>query len=272
MPEGDTVFKLATYLQPVLRGHRLHAGSEICERRTRLDGRVVGDVFAHGKHLFIALDDRYLLRSHLGMWGTWHSYAAHEEWQKPRRQASVVLRTDARTLVCFNAREIELLRSDGLRRRDLADHLGPDLLATTPDLDDMLRRARLIAGPADAIADVLLNQRIATGIGNVYKSETLFVCGVHPLTPLHAVTDDVLEALFATAAALLGRNTVGGPRQTRRANDEAGMLWVYGRTGRPCLRCDTVVRSARLGVRQRSTFWCPACQRQPADAVRIAGH
>ena len=112
----------------------------------------------------------------------------------------------------------------------------------------------------------LLDQRVATGIGNVYKSEVLFVCSLHPRTGLGDVADDALSGLYREAATLLGRNVGGGPRVTRRAADEAGLLWAYGRTAQPCLRCDTRIVSARLGRRQRSTFWCPGCQPGPAVA------
>jgi endonuclease-8 len=261
MPEGDTVFKLAGYLRAELGGRRLAAGAVRGRPDAALAGARIGEVYARGKHLFIELGGGRLLRSHLGMWGSWHGYLPHERWHKPRRQASIVLDLGERVFVCFNALEVEILRDAGVRQRKLDVVLGPDLLAPAPDFDLIVRRARELAAVDTLVVDVLLDQRIACGVGNVYKSEVLFVEGRHPQTPLGALDDPALDALYRQAARLLRRNVHGGPRVTRRANDRAGRLWVYGRSGRPCLHCDVVIASARLGRGQRSSFWCPACQR-----------
>ena len=260
MPEGDTIFKLAEYLRPELSGRRLVAGQVRGAESANLAGRRIDQVFAKGKHLFITLDDRRLLRSHLGMWGSWHGYAPGEPWQKPRRQASVILDLGERVFVCFNPLQVEILRETGVRRRLLDVALGPDLLAAQTDFDGILARARGIAAEDTPIVDVLLNQRIATGIGNVYKSEVLFIERLDPHTSLGCLDDDRLLRLYRCARRLLGRNLNGGPRVTRRATDDASRLWVYGRTGQPCLACDDVIHSAKLGQGLRSTFWCPLCQ------------
>jgi endonuclease-8 len=260
MPEGDTVHKLEAYLRPALRGRRLVAGTAQAGGTVDLAGRRVGEVFANGKHLFIGLDDGELLRSHLGMWGSWHAYAPGESWRKPSRQAAIVLDTGERVFVCFNPLQVELLRKAGVRRRRLDVTLGPDLLTAEVDFDAVLARAHALSDGNRLIVDLLLDQRIAGGIGNVYKSEVLFLEGLHPETPVGDLPDGKLLDLYRRASELLGRNVRGGPRITRRAADDAGRLWVYGRTGQPCLRCDSAIRSARLGKGLRSTFWCPSCQ------------
>lgn len=260
MPEGDTIFKLAEYLGPALTGRVLGDGSRVSMSHAELAGQRVGAVFAHGKHLFIEIGDVCVLRNHLGMWGSWHGYRPDEAWHRPARRASIVLDVVDRVYVCFNAREVELLRSRGVRQRILGRYLGPDLLATSPAFESMPQRARQRLDGATPLADVLLDQRVATGIGNVYKSEVLYVTRQHPQTRLDATDDATLDAIYRAAADLLAANVHGGPRITRRANDEAGILWVYGRTAQPCLSCDTPIVSARVGRRQRSTFWCPRCQ------------
>lgn len=267
MPEGDSVFKLAAYLAPELSGRRL-VGGLVGGRASRggavdLTGRRIGAVFARGKHLFIELGDGELLRSHVGMWGSWHGYGPDEPWQRPRRQAAIVLDTGERVFACFNPLQVEILREAGVRRRRLAIALGPDLLAPRIDLDGILARAHALCAPEAPVVDLLLDQRVATGIGNVYKSEVLFLEGLDPLTRVGRLEDNRLRALYARACKLLGRNLRGGPRSTRHTGDDAGRLWVYGRGGRPCLRCDTPIRSARLGKGLRSTFWCPTCQPAP---------
>ena len=261
MPEGDTVHKLAGYLGSALKGRQLVAGYARTTQSIDLAGSRIGRVFSRGKHLFIELDQDRLLRSHLGMWGSWHVYASGEPWQKPRRQGSILLDIGEREFVCFNAAAVEILRRAGIRAHVLDATIGPDLLANPVDYQRIFLRAREFASGDTPILDVLLDQRVACGIGNVYKSEVLFLSGCHPETPLEDLSDKHITRMYALASRLLSRNTRGGPRVTRMANDDASRLWVYGRAGRPCLQCDAIIRSAKLGKALRSTYWCPGCQR-----------
>ena len=260
MPEGDTVFKLAAYLRPQLLGRTLGRGSLYGLRRDDLCGRQVSDVYARGKHLFVELDARQLLRSHLGMYGSWHTYAPGEAWQKPARRAALVLNTGERLFVCFDPLQIEMLRRGGVRERRLDAALGPDLLATEVDLAAVLARAHALGDAHAPVVDLLLDQRIAGGIGNVYKSEVLFLEQIDPHLAIGCLDDKQILALYRRAHELLRENVSGGPRVTRRAPDDAGELWVYGRNGQPCLCCDSVIRSDRVGRGLRTTFWCPHCQ------------
>jgi endonuclease-8 len=262
MPEGDTVHKLANYLRPRLQGEALTGGRLRHADRLELAGRRVAEVQARGKHLFIALDDGRSLRSHLGMYGSWHRYARGEPWRRPVRQAGLVLETRSDVYVCFNPKEVELLATRGLRERDLQAHLGPDLIAEDADPAALAQRARTRLEPQTPLVDVLLDQRVACGIGNVYKSELLFLACEPPLRPLAEVEDTALGALYTRATALLRKNLYGGPRTTRWTGRDGGTLWVYGRKGQSCLRCGSPIRQALLGRDQRSTYWCERCQKR----------
>lgn len=266
MPEGDTIHKIARWLDARLTSQQLESVSAADPAVSRhCSGRRVSSVRALGKHLFIDLDNDHALRSHLGMYGSWHFYAPDEEWRKPRRQASLVMETADMSYVCFNAREVEVVRSPSVRERIIDSRLGPDLIGEEADPDYLVQRARQLMEPDALIADVLLDQRVSSGIGNVYKSEVLFIEGWLPQTPLEHMADDALACCFSTAADLLRRNLGGGKRVTRFEGDKAGRLWVYGRTGLPCLRCDDgKVAAKRMGRHHRGTFWCPACQALPA--------
>lgn len=261
MPEGDTIHKVAAAMAPELEGRELQGGRLREVPGAPFAGRVVSGLSVHGKHLFIELDGVEVLRVHLGMTGSWHRYAPGERWTRPARQASVVLETAADVFVCFNAKEVVLMRARGARHKDLGARLGPDLLGNDPDYAEILRRAR--ARPASLPAvDLLLDQSISSGIGNVYKSEVLFMHRVHPETPVEALDDATVVAMFRTAAGLLRQNLGGGSRVTRFPRDRAGRLWVYNRAGKPCLECDTPVVHTRSGRHQRGTWHCPACQRK----------
>ncbi len=261
MPEGDTIHKIANFLAPCLDQQpvvdlRL---ADVSAARKCI-GRRVSDVVARGKHLFIEFDNGLALRSHLGMHGSWHRYPGGAEWQRPRAQLSVALVTAGWEYVCFNAKEVEIVRIPSVRERIVHGRLGPDLIADRIDPGIIARRAREFVEADELLADALLDQRVASGIGNVYKSDILFIERFAPDTRMAEVDDDDLGRCFATAAELLRRNLGGGRRVTRFEGDGAGSLWVYGRGDLPCLRCDTPIASRRLGRHHRGTYWCPSCQ------------
>jgi endonuclease-8 len=147
-----------------------------------------------------------------------------------------------------------------VRERVLDARLGPDLIATVVDPARLLARAREFDTGDTLLIDTLLDQRVAAGIGNVYKSELLFLEGLAPTRRLSETSDAQLGSMYQRAAELLAANTEGGPRRTRDVGHDGGTLWVYGRADHPCLHCGTPVRRALLGRHQRSTYWCPTCQ------------
>lgn len=260
VPEGDTIHKIAVFLDRELRGNpvrrvwlRAAFGASIGPRR-------VCRVSSEGKHLFVTFDDCRQLRSHLGLYGSWHRYRRGERWRKPARQACIVIETEVMVYVCFNAKEVQWLRSNGFERADHGHRLGPDLITDDLEADEIPRRAAALLSPETAIVDLLLDQRIAAGIGNVYKSEVLFLERQSPLQCLRDLRHEQILALYRHAALLLRENLGGGPRATRDDRDGRGRLWVYGRVDLPCLRCGTPVRRDTLGANPRSTYWCACCQ------------
>ncbi|MEM9533858.1 MAG: DNA-formamidopyrimidine glycosylase family protein [Pseudomonadota bacterium] len=267
MPEGDTIHKIANYLAPKLTDQTLDS-LRIAQRgdqardQARLAGLRIVDVRAHGKHLYIDLADGSSIRSHLGMHGSWHRYPQDTPWRKPAHWATLVARVNREDYVCFNAKEVELVNTPSVREHILSARLGPDLTGSTPIAPaTLVARARAIEAPDAIVADALLNQQVASGIGNVYKSEVLFLAGLHPTQALAETPDEVLAVCFESAAQLLRSNLHGGKRITRREGDHAGRLWVYRRAGLPCLRCDDTIEYARIGRHHRSTYWCSSCQR-----------
>ena len=261
MPEGDTVHKIALALRPLLQGERIVSARTRRRDEPSLVGCRVTGVSSHGKHLLLTVDDGRSLRSHLGMYGSWHRYRRGERWQKPPWQASLVLETATVVVVCFNASAVEILEPGGARRMDLFRRVGPDLLADGVVVGDVVRRAREFLEPDTPLVDVLLDQRVASGIGNVYKSELLFMAGRPPMIRLQEIEDPELQALYQQARQVLIRNLGGGPRTTRFVADGRGRLWVYGRAGRACFGCENPIRHDRLGRHVRPTYWCGVCQR-----------
>lgn len=263
MPEGDTIFRAAANLRKVLDGRRIEtaiARPEVGDIQS-LRGAMVSSVEARGKHLIIHFDHRIVLHSHMGMTGSWHIYPLGHPWKKPESQAVVTLKTDRYCVVCFTPKQIRIMTERELLRDPYLQRLGPDILG--PPIENDVLIARFRSQRHRPIGETLLNQTVVSGIGNVYKSELLFCEGIHPLTPTVTLSDDDLFKLRDLAAFLLRRNLENGPRRTRFRGDEQ-KLWVYGRRGEPCLKCDATVELIRQGDLARSTYYCPTCQpREP---------
>ncbi len=255
MPEGDTIHRAAIRMRPALAGHALtrFEAARLAGDRPAL-GEVIEDVEARGKHLLIHFSGGITLRTHMKMTGSWHLYRDGERWRKGAHLARAVVGGDGGWLgVCFQAPVVETYHR-ALGEPVALATLGPDLTGPAPDLDLAVARAAL-AAPGTELGDALLDQRIAAGIGNVYKSEVCFLHGIDPFTPVADVAPEVLHRIFDTSHRLLVANLGRSNRVTYR-----GGVAVYGRRGQACFRCGSVVRMRRQGEMARSTYWCPTCQ------------
>jgi endonuclease-8 len=262
MPEGDTILRTARALDRALTGHALvrFEAPRLVGRRPRPGATVTG-VEARGKHLLIHFDDGLSLHTHMRMTGSWHLYRPGAPWRKSPGAARAVVEVASAVAVCFSAPVVEII-SEPDRHPALAA-LGPDLAQDGADLDDAVARMDRLLPPTIEIGEALLDQRVACGVGNVYKSEVLFACGIDPSTPLAELPPARRRQLLETASRLLRANLDGWSRTTITSGTPrsgSGGLAVYGRVGRPCRRCGTPVRSRRQGDGARVTYWCPACQ------------
>lgn len=266
---------MATLLRPLLEGQllcRVHLRD--VARSQELSGQHLLQVETYGKHTIFHLEDQHLLRVHLGMHGSWHRYSVGEAWRRPKSQALVVFETKAAVVVCFEAMEVELFPTSHRRWHRQLCALGPDLLSEPePDWSLILQRARSYSGAH--LGELLIDQRVAAGLGNVYKSELAFMgplrkCEFTPsersLSPWLAQEesdDTTLVGLFQRGRRLLKANLGGWPRTTRAPADQVGRLrlYVYGRTQAPCWRCRTPLKCSPQGLQNRLTYWCPTCQR-----------
>lgn len=276
MPEGDTLRRTADVLGRALVGEEVaRAWSRpVGPQLIRVEGSRVSAVRNQGKHLLIDFDLGLTLHTHLGMHGSWHRYRPGERWRRPRGSAVAMLETGRTVAVCFDAPVVELLDTRALALHPSLAALGPDLLAEPPDIEAAVARLRAAERAEVSVAEALLDQRAVAGIGNVYRSEVLWQVSLPPLLPVGELDDATLRSVLATAAALMRANLTGGQRVTTRDalgaapgsdGQRRGMrrLNVYGRTGRPCPRCASLIRSGTLGSPPRRVYWCPRCQAQP---------
>lgn len=265
MPEGDTILRTARALHDALAGRTVtRFGSSRPEiaagaRRYRIVGRTVERVEARGKHLLVRFAGGPVLHSHMRMTGSWHVYRLGTPWRASAALARAVIETGDRVAVCFAAPVVEWLTPAQEAAHPSLRTLGPDVLA--PGFDAAAARTRLRALADRPIGDALVDQRALAGIGNVYKSEALFLAGVSPFATVGSLDDATLDRVVATAAKLMRANAgpVPRPRVTRRTLAGA-KVWVYGRSGEPCLRCGATVAMKRQGELARSTYFCPSCQ------------
>lgn len=259
MPEGDSIHRIAALLGPRLTGRRLERVTTKGLVR-EVSGRTVTRVTAHGKHLVIELDNGAYLRAHLGMNGRFRVYdrAAGEQMLarlSPGR-ASLALVTAEGVYVWIGAPSVEVSRLRDPRHGMAVGTLGPDVIDRGFDIRAAAERASQHG--ARMIGDVLLDQRVVAGIGNIYKCESLFSAGIDPRTPVGQLDARTLETIYAVAHRLMTASVessdapmVGSPRR-----DHA----VYGRTGKPCLRCGSSIACYSLGDPPRWTWSCPICQ------------
>jgi endonuclease-8 len=278
MPEGDTIVRTARTLQLAIGGRHVTSFETVLPKLGRvnddtpLTGRTVESVDAEGKWLLIRFSGDLILLTHMLMSGSWHIYRPGERWQRGRSHMRIVIGTAAMLAIAFDVPVAEFHTAKTLARRRGLHPLGPVVLKD--DFDAQQAVANLAARPDLGIGAALMNQSLLAGLGNVFKSEVCFVCGIHPFRKVASLAHSGIEELVAAARKLMLENvstyssghivTVPGIRQsirhTTRSADPDQNLWVYRRKGRPCRRCGAAIESQKDRYDARVTFWCPACQ------------
>ncbi len=273
MPEGDTIFRAAATLQRALGGHRVERFESVFPALTRVHedhpfvGATIDRVHSLGKHLLMQFSNGFVLRTHMRMNGSWHIYRRGEKWRRPARDMRVLVATADFEAVGFDIPVAEFIKESSMTKHAVLAKLGPDVLDEEFDRDEALRSLK--ERSSSEIAEALLNQQVMAGLGNVYKSEVLFMCRVNPFMAVASLTDEQVACLVDTGRKLLRLNvssslapmtTYTGYRRTTRRSDPGERLWVYGRGRLPCRRCGTAIAAKKQGAGARLTYWCPRCQ------------
>lgn len=266
MPEGDTIHGAALRLQAAFGSDPL---ASFEGPRVRGPQPVPGSsmrITAAGKHLLVGFDGGVTLHTHLGMDGWWRVERTPgrpaPRSGPPGQGLMARLSTQRASAIVGGTSTVELLRDGDLRRHPVLRTLGPDLCDEQVDLDQIEGRLNRL-DPDTPIGVVLLDQRPASGIGNVYRSEVLWAERTAPRARLRDVATDERRRLYMTAHRLLRAN-IGRPRRTIPSG-----YAVYERNGRACPRCRTRIRVERLGEQARTVWWCPTCQKADDLAVNL---
>lgn len=273
MPEGHTLRKLADDLAAAFAGRTVRVSSpqgRFAADAEQLDGARLLGADSAGKHLFVELEGERFVHVHLGLIGAFAVHTGVEEVPDPAGQVRLRLvagepgplsYADLRgAIVC------DLIGAD--RRAEVLGRLGPDPLR--PDADPDLAWRRISRSPR-AIGDLLMDQKVLAGVGNVYRAEVLFRHRIHPLRPGDTLRVGQWRAMWADLVELMAEGVRTGsidtvrPEHTPEAmgraprrDDHGGEVYVYRRTSMPCLVCGSSVRTAELAG--RNSFWCPKCQ------------
>lgn len=259
MPEGDTVWRSCQRLNEALAGQQLTR----CELRvptlatTDLTGVTVRAVVSRGKHQLFRFDNGYTLHTHFRMEGTWRIIERGRRWSGGQEfQIRAVLATARHDAVGYRLPVVELLPT--AEEDSVVGHLGPDLLGPDWDLDEAVRRVS--AQPERTIGEALLDQRNLAGIGTLYRSELLFLQGLHPRTPVGQVPN--VRRVLQRGQLLLYANRWRTEQSTTGDLRAGRSRYVFERPGQPCRRCGTPVLTEEFGPRgqERRSYWCPRCQ------------
>jgi endonuclease-8 len=210
MPEGDTIFRTARNLGRALMGKPVigfRTTFPLLMRfndDTPLIGQTVDQVEARGKWLLIHFSGGGILISHLLMNGRWHIYRPGERWQAPRFHMRIVIENSEYQAVGFRVPVARMHTQQSLARDLHVARPANDLLSEEFDAEAALERLR--GRHQEALADVLLDQTVLAGVGNVFKSEICFVQGLHPFRAVATLTREEASATIATAKKLLRAN------------------------------------------------------------------
>ncbi|HET9960585.1 MAG TPA: DNA-formamidopyrimidine glycosylase family protein [Polyangiaceae bacterium] len=271
MPEGDTLFQAAVRLHAALAGQVItrFATPVPALKEQGLVGQRVERVRSQGKYVIVEFGDGRALLTHLRMQGKW-SVLRKADLRASARSSRDPRWDDDRTTLILETAEIRAILERAavaelapLREieRQLAS-LGPDMMA--PEFDAVAAREALKTHATQTIAEALMVQSLVAGIGNVYKSELLFLEKQNPFQPVSALDDAALDRLLRRARELMLRNRKG-PRRTTFGTFASTPYYVYERSGQHCIKCDSKIRMRRQGPLQRSTYYCPECQTVPDE-------
>ncbi len=270
MPELPEVETTRRGIEPWLTGETIEAVI-VRDRRLRwpvpedlerrLAGQTIKGLRRRSKYIFFDVADGSAML-HLGMSG---SVRIIDPDEPPGKHDHVDIRLDSGKAMRFRdpRRFGSLLWADDPAAHPLIAGLGPEPLSDEFDGDTLWRASR---GRKIAIKPFIMTASVVVGVGNIYASESLFAAGIHPKRAAGRVSRERYQKLAEAIRSVLQRAIDAGGttlRDFHGGDGEPGyfkqQLDVYGRDGRKCRRCGGEVRSVVLG--QRSTFYCPDCQR-----------
>lgn len=266
MSDSDRFHRAAAALRPALVGRPLlgFVDPGLDGPSPRL-GRVVESVEVQGRRLLLRFDDGVVLDSlfrspYLAAMGRrfvglWYLYREGQDWPHSESDVAVALTVDGWTAACVHPVSVESYRAQDSRRHPALGGQGPDISQMGADLGRVLHALLLYPDPEASMAEVLADQRVFCGVGNVYRSEVLWANRLNPDALVGSLSRRDLMSLMNSAAGLL----TGGLDQRSRRRSEHKFA-VYGRNGQACLRCHDTITVSYIGPAEQELYWCRGCQ------------
>ncbi|MFW0111947.1 Fpg/Nei family DNA glycosylase [Rothia sp. CCM 9416] len=292
MPEGHSIHRLARQLTDVFANQQLAVSSpqgRFTDGAALLHGHRLIRSFAHGKHLFAEFSNDLYLNVHLGIYGAFtfggderftgassigaprkigeqedHSQELSAKPPAPRPTTRARLVSEHGWADLVGPTICRVLTADEVAR--VRSQLGPDPLNPDADPQAFYARARKTSRP---IGVALMDQKVISGVGNIFRAESLFRCGIDPFRPARECSSSELEALWGDNKHLLEIGVRVGRIITTEPADRPGVSeyeawpehanYVYHHQGQACLRCGSTI--ALQEVAGRKLYWCPGCQR-----------
>jgi endonuclease-8 len=253
MAEGPVIHFYATQLRRALEGQDVDIEFGIKRLKTMessLQGLSVTRVEAQGKQIRIHLSDKRLILVHLMMWGSWRVYRRGAQWDKPAHKARLVARTKKHEVVAFSAPVVQLLTIEELNSNSEWGNVGPDPLRKDFSAQEFIENIN--KQQSREIGEVLLDQTVVSGIGNILRIEILFYSHIHPRRKVSDLSTEEIKEILHWTMKLMSQwlKEMGRKNKSWRR--------IYRKSGKPCPVCGTTVQFFRQARRQ--TFACPACQ------------
>jgi DNA-formamidopyrimidine glycosylase len=274
MAEGQLIVRWAQSLAPLAEEplELVSVPRRWHERARDLPGQQITQITTHGKHLLIHLSGGMTIHCHALMYGYWQFGKPGMTLERTERNVRLRLRTANHEAVFYNGPVVELLTEEELMAHERLSALGPDLLHDDFDRDEAWRRAQ--SYPDRPIGDLILDQTVMAGVGNIYKSEGLFAAGIDPRKPTGQIPKDLFEELCDGLISIMRKNIPGtGEIVTLPfgVDGRGERYWVYRRRTKPCLKCGEPIQMVRQGEYKRTTYFCPSCQKEPARPTSSIG-
>lgn len=238
-------------------------------------GRMVEAVEAKGKHVEILWDDGIVLDTKLKGKSEWHVYRQGAPWRRSWDALRASIQTDDFVAVCFDAADVETYRLPDQNRHPGQGRLGPNLARPDADLSEVVNLLLSYPDREARLRDVMVDQHVMQGVGNVYRCEVLWAAELSPWAHIADLTHQDALLIVNTAARMVRANQ-GRTRRSTTSHTAVGLA-VYGRCGQGCIRCHETIESHPVGRYGRMLYWCPGCQvrldrRQPVEVREMDPH
>lgn len=257
--DGDTIYRAASAIRTALVGRKMvRFDAPRLVGKPPVAGRTIEHVRSHGKDLDVVFDDSVVLHTRLRLSGAWHLYHRDERWRRSYQQMRAAIETEDWLAVCFNAPVVETYTLPDRRRHPGMGSLGPDLGRHGTDRARCIDLVLSYPDGGTTLAEMMFDERVMCGVGNVYRSEALWVCELSPWAPVGALSQAEAQMLVNAAHRLVRANLHHAERVVT-ANVKGGLA-VYGRTMQQCVRCRESIEEVQHGDPHRMVYWCPGCQ------------